>query len=168
MTMQDRTFCPCCGWDVKIDEDALCMTCGATAHGEALEALIAEIERIKKETYCAYCSEAFPLDAPDAAERISAHIACCPRHPMRGVERDLAEARGLLACRTEQRDSAERRCLEAKRALDDAARPAIQAFGKRVLQLIRVRMTQFEMAGEYSKAAVLRDLLDTLSGVVVP
>lgn len=60
----------------------------------AVERLEAEVERLKGETYCAYCGERFPLDAPDATERIGRHIEACPRHPMRAVEaeRDAARA----------------------------------------------------------------------------
>jgi len=168
MTMQDRTFCPCCGWDVKIDEDALCATCGATAHGEAVEALVAEMARIKGETYCAYCSERFPLDAPDLSAQIGAHIAVCPKHPMRGVEKELAETRALLVHRTEQRNVVEKQWLAAQKSLADAARPVIQAFGQRVLQIVSIRETQLIMDGRHVEAAVVRDVLDTLSGVIVP
>jgi len=168
MTMQDRTFCPCCGWDVKIDEDALCATCGATAHGEAVEALVAEMARIKGETYCAYCSERFPLDAPDLSAQIGAHIAVCPKHPMRGVEKELAETRALLVHRTEQRNVVEKQWLAAQKSLADAARPVIQAFGQRALLIVRLRMERYELEGEREKAEVVRILLDQLSGLVVP
>ena len=58
------------------------------------EALVAEVARLKGETYCAYCGERFPLDAPDATTQIGAHIGTCPKHPMRAVEaeRDALKA----------------------------------------------------------------------------
>lgn len=57
---QERTFCPCCGWDVKVDADELCMHCGATATGPAVAELaqqMAELERLResmksKKTFC--------------------------------------------------------------------------------------------------------------------
>jgi len=54
----------------------------------------AEVARLKGETYCAYCGERFPLDAPDATTQIGAHIGTCPKHPMRAVEaeRDALKA----------------------------------------------------------------------------
>jgi hypothetical protein len=52
-----------------------------------------EIARLKGETYCAYCGERFPLDAPDSCEQIGNHIQVCPKHPMRAVEQQLEEMR---------------------------------------------------------------------------
>lgn len=46
-TEKINTFCPEDGWDVKIDEDGLCMHCGATATGAAVDLLVEERERIK-------------------------------------------------------------------------------------------------------------------------
>ena len=33
------SFCPQCGFNVECDEDGCCVTCGATAMGEAVKAL---------------------------------------------------------------------------------------------------------------------------------
>lgn len=67
----------------------------------AVERLEAEVARLKGETYCAYCGERFPLDAPDSVERIGQHIAECLKHPMRIVEAErdtaLAESHRLKA-----------------------------------------------------------------------
>jgi len=57
--------------------------------------LLDAIDALKKEmdlTYCAYCGESFPMD--DDATKVSAHIATCPKHPMRDVEaeRDALKA----------------------------------------------------------------------------
>ena len=40
-------------------------------------------------TYCAYCGEEFPADAPNGAEHIGVHIRTCAKHPMRDLEREL-------------------------------------------------------------------------------
>lgn len=68
---QERTFCPCCGWDVKVDEDELCMHCGATATGPAVIELakqMEELERLRKQvevkkTFCP--NDGFGVDIDD-------------------------------------------------------------------------------------------------------
>lgn len=42
-----KTFCPECGPDVDIDEDGLCLTCGATAIGAAVVALSQFITKLE-------------------------------------------------------------------------------------------------------------------------
>lgn len=37
MTKQQKTWCPICGPNISVDEDGLCMTCGATATGEGAD-----------------------------------------------------------------------------------------------------------------------------------
>ena len=34
-----ETFCPECGFDVPVDEDGCCVSCGATATGKAVDML---------------------------------------------------------------------------------------------------------------------------------
>lgn len=34
-----KTFCPECGFGVSVDEDGLCVHCGATAVGKAIDEL---------------------------------------------------------------------------------------------------------------------------------
>lgn len=60
--------------------------CREHAWEERVAGLEAEVARLKGKTYCAYCGERFPLDAPDATVKIGAHIGTCPQHPMRAVE----------------------------------------------------------------------------------
>jgi hypothetical protein len=48
-----RSFCPECGWDVKVDEDGCCITCGATATGEAVEKLAKQVDRKRERILCA-------------------------------------------------------------------------------------------------------------------
>jgi len=45
-----HTFCPQCGWNVKVDEDLCCVECGATAAGEAVDRLCAELEMRKQQS----------------------------------------------------------------------------------------------------------------------
>ena len=45
----DHSFCPSCGWNVPIDADGICASCGATAVGRAVEATAADIERLTLE-----------------------------------------------------------------------------------------------------------------------
>jgi hypothetical protein len=56
----------------------------------------AEVARLKGETYCAYCGDRFPLDAPDSCEQIGNHIQVCPKHPMRVVEEKYEEVRATM------------------------------------------------------------------------
>jgi hypothetical protein len=70
------------------------LTDGIPLLAERAKRAEAEVARLKGETYCAYCGERFPLDAPDSCEQIGNHIQVCPKHPMRAVEaeRDAALA----------------------------------------------------------------------------
>lgn len=43
------TFCPEDGWNVKIDKDGLCVHCGATACGSAVDELIIEMAQLRDE-----------------------------------------------------------------------------------------------------------------------
>ena len=38
-----NTFCPECGFGVSVDEDGLCLTCGATAVGSAVDQLLNDL-----------------------------------------------------------------------------------------------------------------------------
>lgn len=42
----NATFCPECGWNVKIDEDGTCAHCGATAIGPAVDEVRETIKRL--------------------------------------------------------------------------------------------------------------------------
>lgn len=60
-------------------------------------ALAAEVERLKainQRTYCAYCGHEEPIDGDGSL--IGEHISRCERHPMRGVERELADLRAIF------------------------------------------------------------------------
>ncbi len=63
-----------------------------------INGLKAEIERLTaelhqhKETYCAYCGERFPLDAPDSSDEVTKHIYECPSHPLQQSQAE-SEAR---------------------------------------------------------------------------
>lgn len=48
MVVKAHTFCPQCGWDVEVDEDGLCLQCGALAMGEAVDAMAEEREQRNK------------------------------------------------------------------------------------------------------------------------
>ena len=41
------TFCPECGWDVKVDEDGCCLVCGATSIGNAVDELAKEMRELQ-------------------------------------------------------------------------------------------------------------------------
>jgi len=43
------TFCPECGFGIDIDEDGLCLHCGATAVGSAVDEMYAQINIYTKE-----------------------------------------------------------------------------------------------------------------------
>ncbi len=45
--MGNTSFCPQCGWDVPVDEDGCCNICGATAIGEAVDALATLRARVR-------------------------------------------------------------------------------------------------------------------------
>lgn len=54
---EHKTFCPEDGWDVQIDGDGLCIHCGATATGEAVDILYDELQQLRKlknpkKTFC--------------------------------------------------------------------------------------------------------------------
>jgi len=56
--------------------------------------LRAEVEKMGHTTWCAYCGEYFvEIADANACDKIGAHIAVCPKHPMREVERERDEAR---------------------------------------------------------------------------
>ena len=51
-----KTFCPECGYRVPIDEDGLCLACGATATGKAVD----EMEELYLAFFrCPKCGEKF-------------------------------------------------------------------------------------------------------------
>ena len=56
------------------------------------EALREQLAEALGTTYCAYCGASFPLDAPNSSTLVTEHIYTCPKHPMRDVEKQLAEA----------------------------------------------------------------------------
>jgi hypothetical protein len=67
------------------------------------ERLRAEVERLQErvkllegETYCAYCGERFPLDAPQGTDLIGGHIRVCVKHPMRATEAEIERLRDQL------------------------------------------------------------------------
>ena len=65
-----------------------------------LAAASEEITKLKAKmdfTYCAYCGKEFPIEPKDDTKAVSEHIATCPVHPMREVEKQLAEANQELA-----------------------------------------------------------------------
>lgn len=35
-TQENKTFCPQCGWNVEVDEDGCCVSCGCVAAGDAV------------------------------------------------------------------------------------------------------------------------------------
>jgi hypothetical protein len=41
-----KSFCPNCGWGVKVDEDELCAGCGCTACGPEVDRLFDFLETI--------------------------------------------------------------------------------------------------------------------------
>ena len=50
---RDLAFCPQCGWDVPIDEEGCCYSCGAMATGEAVDQLnkdMRELTRHRRES----------------------------------------------------------------------------------------------------------------------
>jgi len=61
-----------------------------------IEARDRKIERLKNDTYCAYCGQKFPLD-DEAATAVSEHIHKCTKHPMREVERERDHHRSECA-----------------------------------------------------------------------
>lgn len=59
---------------------------------------LAYLEEGYKRTYCAFCGEEFIADTPDTPNTltcIQAHVAVCPKHPMREVE---ARTEYLTSC----------------------------------------------------------------------
>jgi hypothetical protein len=77
-----------------------------------------EIAKLKGETYCAYCGELFPLDAPDSSELISNHIKACPQHPMRAVEFELAAAHRVIKVMGERERFLSDKLERVRKALD--------------------------------------------------
>ena len=51
-------------------------------------------ENVKMEspTYCAFCGEIFPTDAPTGLDAIRAHVEVCPKHPIAKYKSRLALA----------------------------------------------------------------------------
>jgi len=79
-------------------------------------------------TYCAYCGERFEADKD--ANKVSNHFAACEKHPMRKLERQLAEARSVLhgISNTIKTYCADEYWQEAKGYCDlDALREAVAA-----------------------------------------
>jgi len=113
----NRTHCATHGAGVETDGLGRCMatvrrpfmdgamTCGHLATGPGADAACEALDR-NSATYCAYCGQGFPLDAPESAALVSVHIAECERHPMRAVERDLRAARKSYAEALAERDTA--------------------------------------------------------------
>lgn len=58
-----------------------------------VDRLKVELAEIKRQTWCAYCGEGFPLDTV-TADQVGEHIRTCPKHPMRVVEAELKQAEG--------------------------------------------------------------------------
>lgn len=76
----------------RVDEGIL-LSCGKVMANSELRALIERCraaEAKNRQTYCAFCGATFPVD--DSAEEVSKHIATCPKHPMRRVEKERDEA----------------------------------------------------------------------------
>jgi DNA repair exonuclease SbcCD ATPase subunit len=79
----------------EITPDELDLAAGVTELRKLYEELIADSRRRDTETYCAYCGIRYPLD-DQAATLVSEHIHTCEKHPMREVERQVAELRHRL------------------------------------------------------------------------
>ena len=47
-------------------------------------------------TYCAFCGEIFPTDAPSGLEAAQAHVAVCAQHPIAKYKSRLAEAEKVV------------------------------------------------------------------------
>jgi len=50
----------------------------------------------QNETYCAYCGERFPLDAPSSAQLVGEHIMTCPKHPIADLKAENACLKAVL------------------------------------------------------------------------
>lgn len=79
-----KTFCPECGLGVAVDDDGLCVTCGATATGAAVEDCVAEIIR---ELDCLYQT---------AKDRQKAFTGIASENYYRGQVVGYGKAIGLL------------------------------------------------------------------------
>ena len=73
-----------------------------------------------KDTYCAYCGQAYSLDDPESPRKVGDHIAICSKHPMRKVEQERDKLKAKLA---EANEDAERlaRKLQDYADHDDSA-----------------------------------------------
>lgn len=71
---------------------AACKERGLVMSGVApLEECIEEIDRLRGNTYCAYCGYEVNIDAD--ASVISEHIKVCEKHPIRGYEAEINRLR---------------------------------------------------------------------------
>jgi hypothetical protein len=91
------SFCTQCGFDVRVDEDGCCITCGGDAIGPGVEEALTIRRKVKElETWvndlhsgmwinCVYCGhrygprETTPISMADVLKE---HIEKCPKHPM--------------------------------------------------------------------------------------
>ena len=116
------------------DCDEVRERCRLEARIAELEARAAKAERERDEakkalefTYCAYCGATFAADHSGSAA-VSKHIAVCPDHPMRVIERERDEA--LEECRQCRADI--RRLVEVRdEALAEVERLKAQLYSTR-------------------------------------
>ena len=85
--MSDKyySWCPQCGLGVDVDEDGCCVTCGATANGDGVEAAITALrDRDALQVQCAKANDLFNSITSLAVEG--------PEIQAMGVEFNLLEA----------------------------------------------------------------------------
>ena len=69
----------------------------AESRAEAAEAERDEIKERFGWTYCAYCGDRFPADAPESVERIAEHIHECVKHPIGKIVKENTALQAELA-----------------------------------------------------------------------
>ena len=102
MTPSTKAFLKKAGVKVKTVDDVFLKNILANSGNNpqppcpSCEKLRAENTDLKSKfgfTYCAYCGKKFPIDAPDATDAISEHVAACEKHPMRKIEAENEKLR---------------------------------------------------------------------------
>lgn len=102
MTPSTKAFLKKAGVKVKTVDDVFLKNILANSGNNpqppcpSCEKLRAENTDLKSKfgfTYCAYCGKKFPIDAPDATDAISEHVAACEKHPMRKMEAENEKLR---------------------------------------------------------------------------
>lgn len=79
--MSNRTLCPQCGWNVAVDEDGCCATCGSNATGPGVDAAATEIARLKDEIN-QWIEAAYDTEAKHEEERKRLREAVAARDVM--------------------------------------------------------------------------------------